>query len=1711
MQYSKVVPQKDVTATTPLAGTYQIPGDFASIGAAVAVLNYVGVSDDVTFELNASSYNEFMVAIGSYAGNSDYTVTVQPAAATAVTINFFSTATNGKGFAFTGAKNFTIDGLNTGGASLSLQWDAAQPFPTSDGFGSTVYITGGSENIAVKNADIKGRVNNAVWASQTEGRSAIFAFSPDGDPYENYGLTFDGLTISGASFGMKFLGQDALVGGGGISITNCNIGGAFGDPVLIGILGVYTYNVNFSNNVIDGTKYLVYYKTNATTEYEDEYAFNGGSFLTLLGQSTAMHWIAVDNGVFDNNVLQNVGIDAFGSGIISYGTRIYFLNLGLNIASTVKNNKITNITVDATSTSITGIRGPAGNVYHNSIRLVGDNTGGTSTCLNGVTTAYNNALSNEMTGSGASSRRGYTIGGTVDYNAVYASGGYFVAGLNGVNAALAGGHNINGVFGAVNFNADLTLNTAGPSSAENIGKSRVNVLDDFDGTARDTSAAGKRDAGAYEYSADFTTAYGPDVVASGFAAPPAGVPVGPPQPVKVTIKNNSATATSAFDVSVSIPDAVPFNATLNGVTLNPMESKTITVGTWNPSAPGTYTASASHNLAGDIATGNDATSKSITVSAPTALTTAKTFTFDTGLEGWTTSPIATNPALGEWQRSNSFTKLAGPYSGYSLVTTRPTDATKYTEGAYASSQGYSTTYPGANIVLSEWLDIDNIGAGTDLYLSFFHSIRTEWDWDRSWWEYTLDGSTWNHIGVLNDPNGLNWYNEDLYEEAQIDPDAFDYSTAQQYGLMTGEPTDWPSWVSNSDEVSPSGWVYSAIKMTAANYPGATRASAIRFRFVAFSDAVYGPANGGWAIDNISIGPDPTAFSGSSIIGQLFHDIDGNGVMDGADSAMTNRTVKLNRFGSNIATTTTDGSGMYSFDQTKVNLPAAYEVEVVLPGYGFTIPADAATTGKSTVSNTGDNDDDVVNFGAFFGSVSGKKFNDVNNNGSDDSEPGYSGWTIQARTTSCTGTVVGTATTDANGAYSIALPPGTYYIREVKQSGYRATTDTCVTITISGAEPTATVNFGNFKLGIIKFEALNDLDGDGIKDAGDVTALPSGAFVNFDVTKDGDPFASSVIGSQTASETFSDLDVGVYVFTQTSTPSGWEVTNPAASTTVTVATSGVNSTITRLHFKQPKVNGYVFDDTDGDGTWDGGEPALEGWDVVISGNGGGTFATDADGFYETYVGTGNHTISVANQTGWSQTTPVANAGTFVFSAVSGTVPGADQLNKNFGKFENITVSGTVYRDYNGDGAVNGADAPMSATVSLTGSSDQTGGTFSFTGVGGGAKTLSVTVPSGFTATTAASIAISPASGVNSTGNVFLLFQDSDGENTYRTFTLDTMQSHAARKAIARKAGNFPNLVNMLAEIFKQAKDSSLATGIEVGEAGNLLSNGKTVKGYVKPAKEGDVQASLYKKGKLGPLYQDGTASGLDFFTGGEKRITKLNKNLGPDKHDNVLFGNLMVLAVNIAASDFEKTPTGFGDLKYVGSYEAWDGMTVRQILADANDKMTNWEFVTASTFSDMNAAVASINAEFASTSLDTASFFAGGKLSWTGVMPVSQSDILIANPNAQPYQIPTEQHPPVPTAFALNQNYPNPFNPTTTISFELAEPAIVTVKVFNMLGQEVATVLDREEFFDGVYSETFDASGLTSGVYFYQILTDVTNEETGATQHFTQTKKMLLAK
>jgi len=88
----------------------------------------------------------------------------------------------------------------------------------------------------------------------------------------------------------------------------------------------------------------------------------------------------------------------------------------------------------------------------------------------------------------------------------------------------------------------------------------------------------------------------------------------------------------------------------------------------------------------------------------------------------------------------------------------------------------------------------------------------------------------------------------------------------------------------------------------------------------------------------------------------------------------------------------------------------------------------------------------------------------------------------------------------------------------------------------------------------------------------------------------------------------------------------------------------------------------------------------------------------------------------------------------------------------------------------------------------------------------------------------------------------------------------------------------------------------------------------------------------------------------------------------------------------------------------------------------------------------------------------------------------------------------------PAEFSLEQNYPNPFNPSTEIKFSIPQTTNITLRVFDIMGREVVTLID-EQMEAGKHSIVFNAANLSSGVYYYTIITE----------NFIQTNKMILLK
>jgi hypothetical protein len=137
--------------------------------------------------------------------------------------------------------------------------------------------------------------------------------------------------------------------------------------------------------------------------------------------------------------------------------------------------------------------------------------------------------------------------------------------------------------------------------------------------------------------------------------------------------------------------------------------------------------------------------------------------------------------------------------------------------------------------------------------------------------------------------------------------------------------------------------------------------------------------------------------------------------------------------------------------------------------------------------------------------------------------------------------------------------------------------------------------------------------------------------------------------------------------------------------------------------------------------------------------------------------------------------------------------------------------------------------------------------------------------------------------------------------------------------------------------------------------------------------------------------------------------------------------------------------------------------------------------------------------------DYPSFFASETLpviNGAATITLGKNPVFV-EPLAVPTSVGDETGSPTPEGFKLSQNFPNPFNPSTTIEYQLAQPGHVTLRIFNVMGQEVHVLMDSNQS-AGNYSVVWDGKDsfgkeVAGGIYFYRMMT----------KDFVQTKKLLL--
>ncbi len=243
---------------------------------------------------------------------------------------------------------------------------------------------------------------------------------------------------------------------------------------------------------------------------------------------------------------------------------------------------------------------------------------------------------------------------------------------------------------------------------------------------------------------------------------------------------------------------------------------------------------------------------------------------------------------------------------------------------------------------------------------------------------------------------------------------------------------------------------------------------------------------------------------------------------------------------------------------------------------------------------------------------------------------------------------------------------------------------------------------------------------------------------------------------------------------------------------------------------------------------------------------------------------------------------------------------------------------------------------------------------------------------------------------------------------------------------------------------------------------------------------------------------------------DKPFLGILKNPSLYRYNNATVGEQIALKLNIAASDVGITPASLGDLKYRDESNPGDrlnGLSLRDLVLRVDSMLTNWRAYPGLDYNQIGSTLRRINHAFDGP-MDTISL---RPMTIAPTNTLFSLNFLVPNtdpPAEIPRFVAAEGLPDEENGFRLAQNYPNPFNPTTTIEFNVATPSLVSLRIYDLTGREVASLLDNDQLDEGFHAVDFDANNLSSGIYFYRIMATPRNV---AEKSLTLVRKMVLLK
>ena len=449
---------------------------------------------------------------------------------------------------------------------------------------------------------------------------------------------------------------------------------------------------------------------------------------------------------------------------------------------------------------------------------------------------------------------------------------------------------------------------------------------------------------------------------------------------------------------------------------------------------------------------------------------------------------------------------------------------------------------------------------------------------------------------------------------------------------------------------------------------------------------------------------------TSIHGTKWNDLDGDGLREAGEPGLADWTIYLDinnngQLDAGEPSEVTNQDGAYWF--TGLSTGTHRIAEVMQPGWEQTYPSQP---GIHVVNVTAGEIVERVNFGNQripSGEIRGSKWNDVDGDGLRDAgEAGLVDWTIYLDRNNTGRLDAGdlSTTTDANGDYQFTgLSAGSYIVAEVLQADWQQTFPRTGVhqVVLADGQVVVQIDFGNQRIpsGEIRGSKWNDVDGDGLRDAGEAGLVDWTIYLDRNNTGRLDAGDLSTTTDANGDYQFTGLSAGSYTVAEV-LQADWQQTFPRNGAHQIVLADG--QVVNRIDFGNQRIpsgeiRGSKWNDVDGDGLRDAGEAGLVDWTIYLDRNNTGRLdagdlstTTDANGDYQfTGLSAGSYTVAEVLQADWQQTFPRNGAHQIVLA--DGQV--VNRIDFGNQRIPSGEIRGSKWNDVDGDGLRDAGEAGL----------------------------------------------------------------------------------------------------------------------------------------------------------------------------------------------------------------------------------------------------------------------------------------------------------------------------------------------------------------------------------------------------------------------------------